>query len=137
MILIVLKRLLIAALFFVDEGFEVIVLILELVAIFYIFTTQPFKYEIYTNIVVIIRLLIFVFYGLIVLGNLYYSVGRTTVNFQLVKNFLYVRDGIFLVIVMFIFLFIFYEFYVKCSNLNYQIRVVREENEFKIKIVEK
>lgn len=89
------------------------------------------------NISVISRLFMFLFYGIVVLGNLYYSLGTITVNYQSTKNFLYARDTIFLLIVIFIFLFTFYEIYNKCSNLNYQIRLVREENEFKLKFIEK
>lgn len=80
------------------------------------------------NTSVITRLLMFMFYGLVVLGNLYFSLGTVTVNYHSVKSFLNARDAIFLVIILSIFLFIFYEIYNKCANLNYQIRVVREEN---------
>ena len=82
------KRLLIVGLFFWDGGFEVSVLLLEFADIFYIFTFRPFKQEMYTNIVVIIRLLMFLFYGVVVLGNLYYSVGNITMNYNSTKIFL-------------------------------------------------
>ena len=79
----------------------------------------------------------FLFYGFILTGNLYYSLGVITVNYQSVQTYLTVRDTVFLVIILLTFLFIFYEIYNKCSNLNYQIRLVREENEFRLKITEK
>jgi hypothetical protein len=107
-VFIILKRLLISGLFFWGDGFEVMVFLLEFANIFYIFTTRPFKFEIYMNTSVIIRLFMFIFYALVVLGNLYYSLGASTINYQAVKGFLNVRDAVFLVIILSIFLFIFY-----------------------------
>ncbi len=110
------------------------VFLLEFLNLFYIFTMNPFKYEVYMNGSVITRLLMFLFYGIVVTGNLYYSLSPITVNYHSVTTYLRVRDAAFLVIILLIFLFIFYEIYNKCSNLNYQIRLVKEQNEFKFKI---
>jgi hypothetical protein len=113
------------------------VFVLEFINLFYIFTLNPFKYEIYMNGSVITRLLMFLFYGFILTGNLYHSLGAITINYETVRTYLAIRDAAFLVIILLTFLFIFYEIYNKCSNLNYQIRLVREENEFRFKITEK
>ena len=43
-VLIILKRILIAVLFFWDSGFEVMIFLLEFATIFYIFTANPFKF---------------------------------------------------------------------------------------------
>lgn len=70
----------------------------------------------------------FIFYGFVVLGNLYFSLGSITITYISVKKYLYARDIIFLLSNLIIFLLIIFELYEKCSNLNYQIRLVREEN---------
>lgn len=136
-VIIILKRLLIALLFYWDNGFEISIFLLEFTNIFYIFTIRPFKIEAYMNIAVIVRLLMFIFYGLVILGNLYYSLGSITFNYESTKTFLTIRDILFLVFFLIIFLLNFYEVYIKCSNLNYQFRLVREENEYKFKIIER
>jgi hypothetical protein len=133
-VMIIVKRLLLGGLFFWDGGFELMVFLLEFLNLFYIFTVGPFKYEIYMNGSVITRLLMFLFYGFVLTGNLYYSLSPITVNYQSVSTYLIARDAAFLVIILLTFLFIFYEIYNKCSNLNYQIRLVKEENEFRFKI---
>lgn len=43
-VFIILKRIMIAILFFWDSGFEIMVFILEFATIFYIFIANPFKY---------------------------------------------------------------------------------------------
>lgn len=136
-IFIIFKRLLLASLFYWEVGFEGLILMLEFVNIFYIFTARPYKEEIFLNMTILCRLLMFIFYILVMLGNLYFSLGDITMNFQSVKKYLVIRDSIFLVMMFAILMFVVYEMYRKFSNLNYQIRLVREENEFKLQITEK
>ena len=52
--------------------------------------------------------MMFLFYGFVVVGDLYYSLGSITINYSHVKTYLLVRENVFLVIVFFIFLFVFY-----------------------------
>lgn len=89
------------------------------------------------NTVVICRLLMFIFYALVILGNLYFSLGPITINYAAIYRFMVLRDAVFIIIALVIFCFVVYELYLKCTNLNYQIRLVREENEFKLQITEK
>jgi hypothetical protein len=78
------------------------------------------------NSSVVTRLMMFLFYGIVVVENLYYSLGPITINYYYVKTYLIVSANVFIIIVFVIFLFIFYEIYNKFSNLTYQIRLVRE-----------
>jgi hypothetical protein len=38
-------------------------------------------------------------------------------------------------IVIFIFLFVFYEIYLKCGDLNYRTKLFKEEDEYKLRLV--
>lgn len=77
----------------------------------------------------------FYFYGTVILGNLYFSLGDFTINYQLAQRYLQTTLVVFLGIIIFIFLFIFYEIYLKCGDLNYRIKLVKEEDEYKLKLV--
>lgn len=134
----IIKKMILAILFYWGNGFELMVIVFEFIDIFYIFTIRPFKKQVYINLAVICKLMMFIFYGFVVLGNLYFSLGSITITYISVKKYLYARDIIFLLSNLIIFLLIIFELYEKCSNLNYQIRLVREENQFfKFKITEK
>lgn len=89
------------------------------------------------NFAIVCRLFMFSFYMLVMLGNLYFSIGDITFNYQSVKRYLLARNIIFMFVVFIIFVFVIYETYQNCSNLNYQIRLVKEQNEYKLKIMEK
>lgn len=52
------------------------------------------------NIYFIARLLAFVVYGTIVLGDIYFSLGEATFNYSSAKYFIVVRDILFLIIVL-------------------------------------
>jgi len=78
------------------------------------------------NMAVICRMLVFIFYIIVVVGNLYFSLGSQTLNYSSFKAYLIWRDILFLSILLFIYLFVIYELQQKCQNLNYQIRLVRE-----------
>lgn len=56
-------------------------------------------------------------------------------NTSSIRQFLIGRDATFLVICSIILLSIFYEIYLKCSNFNYRIRLVQDENEYRLKII--
>jgi hypothetical protein len=72
-----------------------------------------------------------------VLGNLYYSIGSITYNYYKAYKMVIARDALFLTIVFAFFAAVFFEIYLNCSNLNYYISVVREENQFNLKIITK
>jgi amino acid permease len=78
---------------------------------------------------------VFYFYGAVVLGNLYFSLGDFTINYQSALRYLQTTVAVFLGIIIFIFLFIFYEIYLKCGDLNYRIKLVKEEDEYKLRLV--
>jgi hypothetical protein len=52
------------------------------------------------NIYFIARLLAFIVYGIIVLGDIYFTLGSATFNYTSAQYFLIIRDAIFLVIVL-------------------------------------
>jgi hypothetical protein len=136
-VLTIIKRILTAFIFFWGDGFEVVIFLLEFITILYVFTIKPYKSEIYLYSAVICRLLLFCFYGVVILGNLYFALGNVTLKYQVVQSYLNSTTGIFLGTVIFIFLFTFYEIYLRLNDLNYKISLVKEENEYKIKLVEK
>jgi ABC-type transport system involved in cytochrome bd biosynthesis fused ATPase/permease subunit len=86
---------------------------------------------------VLSRLLVFYFYGGVVLGNLYFGFGDFAINYGIVLRYLRTTLAVFLGIILFMFLFIFYEIYLRCSDLNYRIRLVKDDNEYKLKLCEK
>jgi hypothetical protein len=134
---ILLKKLLVVGVFFTGTTFEYLIIFLEFCSLYYLFTIRPYKEELYMNIYFISRLLTFMVYGLIVLGDIYFSLGEATFNYSAAHSFLMVRDVLFLVTILVILGVIVREIYQKLSNLNYRIRVVREENEFKLQILER
>jgi len=71
------------------------------------------------NLSVISRLLVFIFYVIVVLGNLYFSMGDITFNYSIIKAYLLARSIIFILILVTMFSFMIFEMYQKCSNLNY------------------
>jgi hypothetical protein len=134
---VLLKRYALVLLFFWSDGFPAIVLLMEFANILLIFTVRPYRYEVYMNVAVVCRVLLFAFYIILVVGNLYFTLGHQTLNYNAFKAYLVARDIVFLAILVFIILFVGYELQQKFANLNYQIRLVREENEFKLQIIEK
>lgn len=73
---------------------------MEFSSLYYLFTIRPFKEELYTNIYFLSRLLTFVVYVIIVMGDIYFSLGDATFNYAAAKNFLTIRDTIFLVTIL-------------------------------------
>jgi hypothetical protein len=122
------KRVLAVFIFFWSSGFEVSIFLLEFATIFYVFTVRPYKADIYLNSAVLCRLLVFYFYGSVILGNLYFSLGDITINYILVKKYVQTTLVVFLIIVVFMFLFIFYDLYLRFNDLNYRIKLVKEED---------
>lgn len=80
----------------------------------------------------------FIFYGIVICGDVYfYSISHAMLNTKAIKRFLIGREVAFLVICFIILISISYEIYVKWSNFNYRIRLVQEENEYRLKIIER
>jgi len=52
--------------------------------------------------------------------------GEVTFNYNNVSQLITARVTIFLVLLFGVFIAIFVQIYYKCSNLNYQIRLVKE-----------
>jgi hypothetical protein len=122
--------------YFWDALFMYLVILIEFSLLFLIFTIRPFYEEFYMNIKVISRVLFLTEYLFIVLGKLYYSMGTVTFNYHSVTSFIIARDAIFLCLVFGIVIVIVFEIYFKCSNLNYQIKVVREANQYRLEFVD-
>lgn len=98
---------------------------------------QPYKEDIYLNIVAICRLLMLSYYGVRLMGNLYYAMSPALVNYSTMKPFLVGCDVVFLLICLCLIAAISYEIYIKFSHLNYQVKLVREKNELKLKFIER
>lgn len=65
----------VVAVFFSGAVFGYLAIFLEFSCLYYLFTIRPFKDELYMNLYFISRLLAFIVYGLIVLGEMYFSLG--------------------------------------------------------------
>jgi hypothetical protein len=128
------KLLIIASLSFLP-GFEICIFLLEFGNLFFTFMIQPYKEEIYLNIVGACRLFMLSYYGVRVMGSLYYSLSPAMVNYSTVKPYLIGCDVLFLIVCLCLIIAISYEIYIKFSNLNYQIKLVREKNEIRLKFV--
>lgn len=98
---------------------------------------QPYREGHYLNISLACRTLMFLFYGTAIAAKSYFSIGHAMLNYKSISSLLVGRDAFFLAVCSAILLSIFYELYVKCSNLNYRIRLVREENAYRLRIVER
>jgi hypothetical protein len=70
-------------------------------------------------------------------GTLYFSLGKATYNATSITSFIYAGFFIFLLLVFGIIIVIAFEIYFKCRNLNYQIKVVREANLYKLELVQR
>lgn len=89
------------------------------------------------NIAISFRVLFFCYYSTLVLGGLYFGLGNITVNYKAAQAYaLYTGSG-FLVIELSLLVVIAWEIYTKCSNLNYEIELVKEENQYRLKITER
>jgi hypothetical protein len=132
-----LKLTTIAALSFLPLGFEISVFLLEFMNIFFSFMIQPYKEEIYMNIVGVCRLLMLSYYGVRVMGSLYYAMSPALINYSTMKPYLIGCDVVFLLVCLCLIIAISYEIYIKFSHLNYQIKLVREKNELKLKFIER
>ena len=131
------KLIAVASLSFLPDGFEISVFLLEFSNIFFSFMVQPYKEEIYMNIVGVCRLLMLSYYGVRVLGSLYYGMSPALVNFSTMEPYLIGCDILFLLVCLCLIIVISYEIYIKFSHLNYQIKLVREKNELKLKFIER
>lgn len=131
------KLTLIASLSFLQKGFEICVFLLEFMNIFLSFMVQPYREEIYLNIVGIGRILMLSYYGVRVMGNLYYAMSPALVNYSTMKPYLIGCDILFLLVCLCLIIAISYEIYIKFSHLNYQIKLVREKNELRLKFIER
>ena len=89
------KNLFVVLFFFWSAMFQYMVLLLEFAHIFLIFTLRPFKEEFYLNMKVVCRLIFLTWYILIVLGNLYFSLGQIVFNYGPVSSFILARDILF------------------------------------------
>ena len=58
-------------------------------------------------------------------GDLYFSMGEVTFHYRNVIRVVTGRMALFLVLLGGVFVAIFTEVYFKCSNLNYQIKLVK------------
>lgn len=67
--------------FFWTNIFQYFALLIEFLHIFYIFTFRPFSDEFFLNTKVVCRLFFFIEFIIVVLGNLYYSLGAATLNY--------------------------------------------------------
>lgn len=74
-VILSIKNGIIAVLFFWTELFQYLMLLVEFLHIFMIFTFRPFKEEFYLNTKVVCRLIFLSEYILIVLGNLYFNMS--------------------------------------------------------------
>lgn len=77
------------------------------------------------------------YYGVRVGGSLYYSLSPIMVSYSTVKPYLIGCDALFLIACLCISIAISYEIYIKFSHLNYQIKLVKEKNEIRLKFVER
>lgn len=132
-----LKMIVIACCFFTGDIFQFLAILIEFAHIFFIFTFRPFREEFYTNLKTITRLFFLVEYIFIVLGNVYFSIGGILYNYDTIISFLTARVAIFLVFMVGLMVALVFEIYFTCSNLNYQIKFVKEENQFKLQLIEK
>ena len=128
------KSILIVLFFFWSAMFQYMVVFLEFAHIFMIFTLRPFKEEFYLNTKVVCRLIFLTWYILIVLGNLYFSLGPIVFNYGPVSSYILARDILFHVLILGIFIAIFFEIYFKCTNLSYNINLVKEADQFKLEL---
>lgn len=74
---------------------------------------------------VILRLSKIAFFGIVIIGNLYFSLGDITLTYASVTKYILARVIIFFMIVLEFLIFIAYELIVKCSNFNYHVRLIR------------
>lgn len=79
--LVLLKKVLLAAFFFIGIAFDYIVIFLEFSTLYYLFIVRPFKEELYMNLYFISRLLTFAVFLTVVLGEIYFSLGGLTFNY--------------------------------------------------------
>jgi hypothetical protein len=71
--------------------FQYLLIFFEFAALYYLFTIQPFREELYMNSYFISKLIGFLLYLTTVVGNIYFSLGHSTYNFGSVSRFLIVR----------------------------------------------
>ena len=67
-------------------------------------------------------------YIFIVLSYLYYTMSPVVFNYNTVTKLMTAQVTLFCILIFAIFIIIFVEIYFKCSNLNYQIKLVKEAN---------
>jgi hypothetical protein len=123
--------------YFWSAMFMYLVLFIEFIQLLLIVTIRPFSQEFYMNVKIICRLLFLTEYIVIVLGNLYYSMGEVVFNSFSVTTSVVGRASIFVVLAYGTVIVILFEVYFKCTNLSYQIKVVREANKYKLELVNK
>ena len=132
-----LKILFLAGIFFCDSLFQYVALLLEFMHIFYLFAVRPLCQRFYLNTKVVCRLFLFTTYLLIVIGNLYFSLGEVTFNYASASRYIVARDTVYLIVHFILIIVIIFQIYFKCSSLNYQIMIVKEANAYKILLVKK
>ena len=81
--------------------------------------------------------MIFIEYLFVVLGDLYFSMGDVTFNYDSVTSLITARVTLVMLVFLALFIVIFVEIYFKCSNLNYQIKVIKEEHLYRLELVAK
>jgi hypothetical protein len=74
---------------------------------------------------------------MVLFAKLYFNLGAITINYESFKNFIIWRLYILLMILVGLLAAIIYEIYQKINNIKYEIKLIKEENEYKIKILEK
>ena len=88
----------IVGIFFGSNVFQYFALLFQFMHVFFIFTVRPLVEEFYQNAKVIINLLMFTEFLLIVLGNLYFSIGEAIFNYYSASKYIVARDTLFLLI---------------------------------------